>query len=122
MKNKVCYCDLVLPNQLNHHNSMFGGNVCAIIDKAAANVVRRRTNQRFVTVEMDKIQFLEPIFAGDIVTVYGKITKQGTKSVTVFVEAFSEREGSQIKVTSSTVIFVAIGENNESIPFILREE
>jgi len=100
---------------------MFGGNVCAIIDKAAANVVRRRTNQKFVTIEMDKIQFHEPILAGDIVTVYGAITKRGTKSVTVFVEAYSEREGNRIKVTSSTVIFVAIDDNKKSTPFTLRE-
>lgn len=117
----ICYRDMVLPRQLNNHGTMFGGDVCSVIDKAAANLLRTKTNQKFVTLLIDKLTFLNPIKGNDLVTVYGKIEKVGKTSVTIKVEAYATRQSEEIKVTESTLIFVAVNDEGQSIPFELRE-
>jgi len=117
---ELCYRDMVLPKQLNYHQSMFGGEVCAIIDKAAATLIRTKYNQKFVTLLIETLKFVEPIHSGDIVTVYGCITKTGTTSVTVYVEAFAQSSSGTRKVTESSLVFVAIDNEGKKTPLLKK--
>lgn len=122
MQKELCYRDMVLPRQLNHHGSMFGGEVCSLIDKAASNLLRMRSSQKFVTLFIKSLKFVEPIHSGDLITVLGKITKVGNTSVTIEVEAFAERGSQKLKVTESTLVFVAIDENGCKVKVELEEK
>lgn len=113
---------MVLPKQLNSHESMFGGEVCAIMDKAAANLLHMVSDQNFVTACIEKLQFLAPIRLGDIITVYGEIVKVGNTSVTVHVEAFAESKNKKEKVTESKLVFVALNNSGVKTKFKIKEQ
>ncbi|MFD3303722.1 acyl-CoA thioesterase [Alteromonas macleodii] len=120
MPKELCYRDMVLPRQLNHHGSMFGGEVCSLIDKAAANLLRMKSSQKFVTLIIKSLKFMEPIHSGDLVTVFGEIVNVGKTSVTIEVEAIAERSGQKVKVTKSTLVFVAIDESGDKTQVVLK--
>ena len=58
--------DIVLPHQTNNFNTMFGGEVMAMMDKAAAIAGLRFCRQPLVTASSERIDFRTPIHAGEI--------------------------------------------------------
>lgn len=111
MTTEVCYMTMVMPKELNHHGTLFGGEVCSIIDKACAIFLKRRTEQKFVTRQFNELAFVNPILPGDILTVYCSLIHIGNTSVTVSAEAIAERMGTKTHVTDSTLTFVTLDEN-----------
>ena len=56
---------LVMPNDTNPQNSIFGGVVMSWIDMAAAMCAERHSNRPVVTVHVDDISFKAPMKIGD---------------------------------------------------------
>ena len=81
------------------------------VDIAASIAAHRRARSRTVTVAVDSFLFKKPVYVGDLVSCYTRITKVGTTSITVLVEVYAERnrqESEVVKVTEATLIFVAV--------------
>jgi acyl-CoA hydrolase len=75
---------LVLPNELNHHGTLFGGVAMALADKAAyikATLVYPKAN--FVTKGVKEFNFLSPAKAGDILEIQADIEQKGTSSLQI---------------------------------------
>ena len=75
--------------------------------------------ERFVTVAMREVIFHEPVFVGDLVSFYSKITRIGTTSITLQVTVEAERYGGagrkRVRVTEAEVIYVAVDENRRKV-------
>ena len=109
----------LLPRDTNRHGTIFGGVILSHIDLAAAIEARESCGPfNFVTVAMDKVVFLEPVFVGDVVSFYSETVKIGRTSVTVkiTVEALRIQNLEVVKVTEAEVVFVAVDENRRPTP------
>ena len=64
------------------------------------------------------MRFHRPVFIGDLVSCYARIVKTGTTSISVLVETYAERrhDGSEVKVTEGTYVYVAIDEAGRPRP------
>jgi len=70
-------------------------------------------------VAVNEFVFLNPVFVGDLVSIFSDVTKVGNTSITVAVHAFSERliaDYEIIKVAEATLTYVAIDENRRPRP------
>ena len=109
----------LLPRNTNPQGTIFGGIILSYIDMAGAIEAHRRTNvERFVTVAMREVVFLEPVFVGDLVSFYAQTQRIGTTSITVRVVVEAERYGGtseRIKVTEAEVIYVAVDANRRKM-------
>jgi acyl-CoA hydrolase len=77
---------LVLPNELNHHQTLFGGVAMALADKAAYMVATlEHPDTNFVTKVVEGFNFLSPAEAGDILETTAVITETGHSSITIKV-------------------------------------
>ncbi|NJM09063.1 acyl-CoA thioesterase [Candidatus Gracilibacteria bacterium] len=65
--------DLVLPHQTNGYGTMFGGDVMAMMDKAAAIAALRFCRQPVVTASSERIDFRTPIRQGEIIEAHSKV-------------------------------------------------
>ncbi|MBM3271607.1 MAG: acyl-CoA thioesterase [Candidatus Sericytochromatia bacterium] len=114
---------ILLPKDTNEHGFIFGGVIMAHIDMAGAVTARRDTTaQRVVTVAMREITFEQPVYVGDVVSFYTRITKLGRTSITIEirVEAKRRSDPSQVVlVTTAEAVFVAIDENGRPTPVSL---
>ena len=74
-------------------------------------------------VAVNNFVFKEPIFIGDLVSFYAKITKIGNTSITVDVEVFAKRKRFKdvVKVTEATLVYVAIDEDRKPRPVSQHE-
>ena len=109
----------MMPRDTNAHGTVFGGIILSYIDVAGGvEAVRHTGHDRFVTVAMREIVFLEPVFIGDLVSFYAETVKVGNTSVTVRVIVEAQRFGSHhqsVRVTEAEVIYVAINQYREKV-------
>ena len=107
-----------MPSDANANGDIFGGWVLSQMDIAGGMIAGRVAKGRVVTVAVDAMTFHRPIQIGDVVSIYGKVSKIGRTSITVDLETIVERrlEPGEIKVTEGKYIFVAINDKGESRP------
>jgi len=109
----------MLPRDTNARGTIFGGVILSHIDLAGGIAASRQASRNFVTRAMREVEFIAPVYVGDVVSFYTSVTRRGTTSLTikVSVEAERAREPRQrIKVTEAEVIFVAVDEGGKPIP------
>jgi acyl-CoA hydrolase len=71
-----------------------------------------------VTVAMDEMSFMEPVFVGDVVTVKAMVNDTGRTSVEVGVrvEAENYRTGRKVHTSSAYLVYVALDEEGRPCP------
>jgi acyl-CoA hydrolase len=106
------------PPDANAYGSVFGGKILAMIDKAAAVCAMRHAGQPCVTVAMDRVEFLVPIFVTDLVTVEARANYAGKTSMEIGVEVYSENmaKGTRVHTNSCLVTMVAVDQNRKPAP------
>ena len=100
-----------MPADCNANGDIFGGWVMAQVDLAGAVVPARYTQGRMATVAVKEFIFKQPVRVGDILSFFSKVSRIGRTSITVKVEVYAERMGTQgkyIKVTEASLTYVAI--------------
>ena len=103
------------PVDANPDGDIFGGWVLSQMDIASGIMARKRCQGRTVTVAVDSMTFIEPIYVGDVICCYGEIIKEGRTSVSIKIEVHAVRlNGSfKVKVTEGVFIYVAIDKNKK---------
>jgi acyl-CoA thioesterase YciA len=105
-----------MPGDCNANGDIFGGWVMAHVDLAGAVVPARYAGGRMATVAVNEFVFKHPVRVGDILSFFAKLTRIGRTSITVKIEVFAERFGSQneyTKVTEASLTYVAIDEDGK---------
>jgi acyl-CoA thioesterase YciA len=100
-----------MPADVNANGDIFGGWVMAQVDVAGSILPARRVRGRMATVAVNEFIFKQPVRVGDILSFFGRIVRMGRTSITVKVEVYAERYGSQgayTKVTEAQLTYVAI--------------
>ena len=101
---------LVMPNDTNPQNSIFGGVVMSWIDMAAAMCAERHSNRPVVTVHVDDISFKAPMKIGDHALIKASINYVGKTSMLVGVKVVAENPFTGITrhTTTAYLAFVAL--------------
>ena len=112
---------IMMPKDTNALGTIFGGVILSYIDQAAAIEAIKQTDKRIVTKAMNAVEFLAPVYLGDVVSFYTKVTRLGRTSVTVRVDVEAERvreaQGKHlVKVTEAEVVCVAVDQNGRPTP------
>ena len=111
-----------MPADTNPAGDIFGGWVVAEMDKAGAICAGQCARCRVVTVAIDAMSFIEPVFVGDVLSIYADVTRTGRTSITVQIEAWAirNRVGEEVKVTEGTFTFVAVDAKRKPKPLKKR--
>jgi len=107
---------MAVPADTNIAGDIVGGWIMSQIDIAGSIIARRYAQGRVVTVAVNSFLFKQPVFVGDLVSCYAKVTKIGHTSITVHVRAFAERYGKHHEcpqVTQADVTYVAVDGNRK---------
>ncbi len=109
---------LAMPADTNSAGDIFGGWLMSQMDIAGEITARQRARARVVTVAVDGMEFHQPVYVGDVVSCYTKITKTGKSSITIHIEVEAMRgtSGTRVKVTEGTFIYVALDKNGQPCP------
>jgi len=88
--NEEHIADIILPHQTNGYGTMFGGDVMALMDKAASIASLRFCRQPVVTASSERIDFRAPIGQGEIIEAFSRVIFVGRTSMVVRVRIYGE--------------------------------
>ena len=109
----------MLPRDTNARGTIFGGVILSHIDLAGGIAASRQAARNFVTRAMREVEFIAPVYIGDVVSFYTTVLREGNTSVTVRVSVEAERAKDatlRVKVTEAEVVYVAVDEAGKPIP------
>jgi len=103
-----------MPADANQHGDIFGGWIMAQVDIAGSIPAARLARGRVATVAVNSFLFKQPVFVGDLISLYAEVVRVGRTSITVNVEVYAQRKPAReevVKVTEATLTYVAVDEN-----------
>lgn len=100
-----------LPNDANASGDIFGGWLMSKIDISGAIAAVQRARGSVVTVAVESLQFIKPLYVYDLVSFYSHVIKTGHTSLTVHTDVFAQRARAlheTVKVAEATFVYVAV--------------
>ena len=109
---------LMMPQHTNNVGNVFGGVILSMVDRAAAVTAMRHSGQNCVTVSIDRVDFREPIYAGELVTCQARVTFVGRTSMEIWVRVLAENllTGNERHANTCFLTFVAIDDHHKPMP------
>ncbi|HEX4590979.1 MAG TPA: hotdog domain-containing protein [Gemmataceae bacterium] len=105
---------VMMPRDANPQGTIFGGVILSLIDMAAYVGAKRLVLMAggrvpmLVTVAINRVEFHQPVFVGDVVRCLVRLVRFGRTSVTVLVTVEAERGTATHKVTEAEVVYVGV--------------
>ncbi len=116
---------LVMPHQQNVLGDLFGGELMALVDQAAAIAAIRHAGGPAVTASIDRVDFRERIPVGALVTCHATVDYVGNSSMDITVEVYAEHipTGNRRHTHTAHVVFVAIDDKGKPrrVPRLIAE-
>ena len=117
---------IVMPNDTNQMNNLFGGQLLSWMDRCCAISAHRHCKRQVVTSTINNVAFKNPIPHGAIVTIESKVSRAFTSSMEVIADVFLEEQrpnGARIKANEGIFTFVAVDQlgNPINVPKIEPE-
>ncbi len=115
--SKVQIAQVMMPEHSNAAGNVHGGYILKLVDQASAIVAARHTHQNCVTASVDRMDFISPVYIGNLVFAMASINYTGKTSmeIGVRIEAECLKTGTHTHVGSAYLTFVALGENDKPV-------
>jgi acyl-CoA hydrolase len=115
------------PEDANPAGNVQGGVIMKLVDEAGGIVAKRHSRMNVVTASVDRIDFLHPVYIGDVLTIKASLNLVGRTSMEVGarVEAENPLTGEIRHTASAFLTYVALDDNGrpaEVPPLILETE
>jgi uncharacterized protein (TIGR00369 family) len=112
-ESRVTLSALMGPQDANSQGNVHGGVIMKMADEAGALAAMRHARTPVVTVAIDSMSFMEPIYVGNLVVCSAELTYVGRTSMEVRVEVTAEHplEGTSKITNIAYLVYVALDAN-----------
>lgn len=123
--SKITLTELMLPSHSNFSGKIHGGFILSLMDKAAFSSASKFCGQYCVTASVNRVDFLNAIEVGELVTLKSQINYVGNSSMVVGIRVESQNiQTGEIKHCNSSY-FTMIAKNekgkNMKVPGLILE-
>jgi uncharacterized protein (TIGR00369 family) len=124
-ETRVIMVQPMSPQEANTAGNVQGGAIMKLIDLAGGIVAQRHTRMNVVTASVDRIDFLHPVYIGDVLFLKASLNLVGRTSMEVGVRVESENPlTGEIRHTASAFLtYVALDKSGRPVevpPLILE--
>src|SRR5688572_25466675 len=117
--------ELMIPSYANFGGKIHGGILLSLMDKVAYACASKHAGTYCVTVSVDKVEFLQPVEVGELVSLHASVNYVGRSSliVGIRVEAQNVKTGKIKHTNSSYFTMVAKGDDEKPtmVPVLVLE-
>jgi|SRR5690349_8863787 uncharacterized protein (TIGR00369 family) len=117
--------ELMIPSYANFGGKIHGGILLSLMDKVAYACATKHAGTYCVTVSVDKVEFLQPVEVGELVSLHGSVNCVGRSSMVIGirVEAQNVKLGTIKHTNSSYFTMVAKGDDEKptAVPELILE-
>lgn len=116
-ESEVILTELMLPSHSNFSGKIHGGFILSLMDKAAFASASKFSGNYCVTASVNRVDFLNAIEVGELVTLRAKVNYVGNSSMVVGIRVESQniRTGIIKHCNSSYFSMVAKDENGKTV-------
>ncbi len=117
-ETSVVVSHVVMPTDTNPAGNVHGGVIMKHIDNAAGIVAHRHARSNVVTASIDRLDFHNPAFVGELLSFKASLNYVGRTSMEVGVRAEAESlHCEEVRhVASAYLTFVSLDENHKPRP------
>ena len=107
--------ELILPNDTNNLNTVFGGKVMQYMDLCAAMSAYKFARTAVVTASVDRLDFLAPASVGDMLILKSSVnyTHNSSMEIGVRIDAENVKTGERRHTATAYLTFVSLDENGK---------
>lgn len=107
--------ELMIPSYANFGGKIHGGILLSLMDKVAYACASKHAGAYCVTVSVDKVEFLQPVEVGELVSLFASVNYVGRSSliIGIRVEAQNVKKGTIKHTNSSYFTMVAKDDDNK---------
>ncbi len=108
----------MFPSEANPAGNIFGGEILKQIDTVAGIVAQRHCETNAVTASIDRVNFLKPVFVGNVLDLHARINyvHRSSMEIEITVEAEDLRTGNKALTGTAFVTMVALDDNGKPTP------
>ena len=116
--SRTIISQVMLPNDANPMGDIHGGSIMKLADAATAVSAMRHCGRQVVTVALDHMDFQQPAYIGDLISITCQVDYVGRTSMVVhaIVEAENPTSGKKVLTSSCYLTFVALNEEGRPMP------
>lgn len=117
-ESQVTITQLMLPSHSNFSGKIHGGFILSLMDQIAFACASRHSRNYCVTASVNKVDFLNPIEVGELITLKASVNYTGRTSMVIGVRVESEniQTGEKKHCNSSYFTMVAKDDNGKNVP------
>ena len=117
-ETRVEMAQVMFPVDANMAGNVHGGTIMKLIDTAGGIAAVRHCRTNVVTASMDRLDFHQPVFIGELVVLRASINYTGKTSMEVGVRVDAENlmTGDVRHTNSAYLTMVALDENRKPTP------
>jgi uncharacterized protein (TIGR00369 family) len=117
--------ELMIPSYANFGGKIHGGILLSLMDKVAYACASKHASTYCVTVSVDKVEFLQPVEVGELVSMHASVNYVGRTSLIIGIRVEAQNvKLSTIKHTNSSYFtMVAKGDDDKptQVPELILE-
>ena len=117
--------ELMIPSYANFGGKIHGGILLSLMDKVAYATSSKHAGSYCVTVSVDRVEFLQPVEVGELVSLHASVNYVGNTSLVVGIRVESQnvKTGKVKHTNSSFFTMVAKGDDDKpaQVPKLILE-
>ena len=115
----------MFPTNANPSGNVFGGYILKQIDLIAGLVAQRHAQTNAVTASIDRVNFLKPVFVGDVLVLHARLNyvHRSSMEIEISVSAENLAKGTSTLTGTAFVTMVALDKNGKptQVPELILE-
>lgn len=99
---------LIMPIDLNHHGTMFAGQMAKWLVEAGLIMASKLTGkpEDIVCVQLNGMTFKKPANNGDLIEIKSRVACLGSTSITIYSQVFSKQDTTPLVTNMATFVTV----------------
>jgi uncharacterized protein (TIGR00369 family) len=111
----------MIPSYANFGGKIHGGILLSLMDKVAYACSSRHAGTYCVTVSVDKVEFLQPVEVGELVSLKASVNYVGRSSLVVGIRVEAQNVKTGIVKHTNSSFFTMVAKGDDDKPTIVPE-
>lgn len=114
--SKTILTELMIPSYANFGGKIHGGILLSLMDKAAYACSSKHAGTYCVTVSVDRVEFLQPVEVGELVSLTATVCHVGNSSLVILIKVIAEDVRTHTVKHTNTCYFTMVAKGDDDKP------
>ena len=115
-KHQLTMTVLMTPDMVNFSGNVHGGHILKLLDQVAYACASRYAGSYVVTLSVDRVTFLQPIYVGELVTFLASVNYTGRTSMEIGIKVVAENIRKDVVRHANSCFFTMVAVNERHQP------